>query len=149
MALTTQQLERAQALRTQIRQAGSVMAEKADDSVLLECPMMFDFWQPGKNYAAGAVLRHDDGLYRVQQAHTAQAHQPPNGTGLLAVYRPIALDTAGTLEQPIPFTYGMDVQSGKYYGYEGKVYLAKADMMPCVWKPGTAGMWQWEAITNA
>ena len=29
----------------------------------------------------------------------------------------------------------------------GEVDLCKADMKPCVWAPGTAGLWQWEAVT--
>ena len=32
------------------------------------------------------------------------------------------------------------------YSYNGVVYLCKADMKPCVWAPGTAGVWQWEAV---
>ena len=33
------------------------------------------------------------------------------------------------------------------YRYEDKTYLCKGDMIPCVWTPGTAGLWQWEAVS--
>ncbi len=75
-----------------------------------------------------------------------QAHQPTHGEGMLAVYRPIDTTHAGTLEDPIPWVYGMDCTSGLYYSYNAAVYLCKADMKPCVWAPGTAGLWQWEAV---
>ena len=40
----------------------------------------------------------------------------------------------------------MNTEEGKYYSYEGKVYLCKADMTPCVWAPGSPGVWQWEEV---
>ena len=58
---------------------------------------------------------------------------------MLAVYRPSDREHAGTLADPIPWVYGMDCLEGKYYSCEGKRYLAKLDMLPCVWTPGSAG----------
>jgi len=43
----------------------------------------------------------------------------------------------------------MDVKNGSYYSYEGKLWLAKADMPACVWVPGTEGLWQWEEASAA
>lgn len=40
----------------------------------------------------------------------------------------------------------MDVYTGKYYTFQGKLYRAKADMIPCIWEPGTPGLWQWELV---
>ena len=40
----------------------------------------------------------------------------------------------------------MNCEEGKYYSYEGKTYLCKQTMTPCVWAPGTAGLWQWEEV---
>lgn len=75
---------------------------------------------------------------------TPQAHQAPHDEGMLAIYRPIDQTHAGTLEDPIPFVYGMDTEEGKYYAYEGTTYLCRQTMTPCVWAPGTPGLWQWE-----
>ena len=66
---------------------------------------------------------------------------------MLAIYRPLMPEHEGTLDDTIPFVYGMDVYNGKYYSYNGSVYLAKADMLPCTWAPGTQGLWQWELVS--
>ena len=42
----------------------------------------------------------------------------------------------------------MDVETGKYYTYNGLLYQAQADMKPCVWPPDTPGLWQWRQVTN-
>ena len=113
---------------------------------------LFETWQPGAQYTAKQRLAHDSVVYEVQQAVTAQAHQPPGSAGMLAVYRPLSVDPGtgeeadGSRSNPYAFINGMDVATGKYYTFEGKLYLAKADMKPCVWNPGTAGLWQWELV---
>ena len=86
--------------------------------------------------------------YRVVQAVTPQAHQAPHDEGMLAVYRPIDREHAGTADDPIPWVYGMDCHAGKCYRYNGKVYQVAegGDMIPCTWPPDTPGMWQWEEV---
>ena len=120
------------------------------DAVALSIPDLLPAWAEllaaGKEVAAGVCLTHKGQTYRVVQAVTPIESQPPGGEGMLAVYRPIDREHAGTLSDPIPWVYGMDCYSGKYYSYEGNTYLCKADMIPCVWAPGTAGLWQWEAV---
>ena len=46
----------------------------------LENSTMFDLWTDriGTTATIGEYLRHEDGLYRVQQEHTIQEHQPPS-----------------------------------------------------------------------
>ena len=99
-------------------------------------PDMFRTWEEvleaGKALEENTVLRIGRQLYRVVQQVTPQAHQRPDGEGMLAVYRPIDQSHAGTLEDPVPFVYGMDTEKGKYYSYGGKIYLCNADMAPCV-----------------
>ena len=115
---------------------------------------VFEEWEADTFYAAGKRLVCDGVVYEVIQDVTSQAHQPPNSEGMLAIYRPLSVDAQtgeepdGTQENPFELLYGMDVESGKYYTYEGKLYLAKADMKPCVWTPGTEGVWQWEEVVN-
>ena len=104
--------------------------------------------QSGTELAKGRVISKDGQLYRVVQTVTPQAHQEPGGEGMLAVYRPIDRKHAGTLEDPIPWVYGMDCLAGMYYSYEGAVYRVAdgGDMVPCVWAPDTPGLWQWEIV---
>ena len=113
---------------------------------------LFPVWTPGAVYAAGNRIVHEGVAYEAKQPVTAQAHQPPGSAGMLSVYRPISADPQsgqepdGGRENPIPFINGMDVFNGRHYAFEGAVYLAKADMIPCVWNPDTPGLWQWELV---
>ena len=127
-------------------------ATDVPDETALEMPDLFRTWEEvladGKTVAENSIINDGGTLYRVVAPGGVlpQAHQPPHGEGMLAVYRPIDTAHAGTLEDPIPWVYGMDCTSGLYYSYNAAVYLCKADMKPCVWAPGTAGLWQWEAV---
>ena len=113
---------------------------------------LFPAWAPGESYVTGDRFVHEGVVYEVRQAVTAQAHQAPNSAGMLAIYRPISADPDtgaepdGSRENPYSFIYGMDVSTGKYYTFEGKLYLAKADMKPCVWPPNSPGLWQWSLV---
>ena len=114
---------------------------------------MFPSWEDvlanGVELQKGRIISKDQTLYRVQNKVTPQAHQPPGGEGMLAVYRPIDQSHAGTLEDPIPWVYGMDCHAGVYFSYQGHIYRVAVggDMVPCVWTPGTPGLWQWELIS--
>lgn len=131
--------------------AVQTMSLSAEETMTVAHAGFFPTWEADTLYTAGTRLYYEGTVYNVEQEVTSQAHQPPNAEGMLAIYRPIAADAttgeenAGTLEDPIPYTNGMNVYSGEYYSFNGTVYLAKADLIPCVWDPGTAGLWQWEA----
>ena len=122
----------------------------APEYALFAAAGLFPAWTPGTTYAPGARLVYEGIVYETRQPVTAQGHQPPGGEGMLAVYRPLSVDAEtghepdGGPENPYPWRGGMDVYTGKYYTYEGRLYLAKADMLPCIWAPGTPGLWQWE-----
>lgn len=104
--------------------------------------------QVGAELAQGRVIGKDGQLYRVVQPVTPQAHQKPGGEGMLAIYRPIDREHAGTPEDPIPWVSGMDCLAGLYYSYNGAVYRVAdgGNMIPCVWAPDTPGLWQWVKI---
>lgn len=116
-----------------------------DAGALIVAPVCPE-WAAGQNYKAGDIVNRNGTAYRVVQDVLSLENQPPDADGMLAVYRPISLTSSGTIDDPIPFENGMDVTSGTYYSYNGKVYLAKADMLPCVWPPDTPGLWQWEEV---
>ena len=127
----------------------------AEFSLLVKAEL-FPVWTAGETYPQGRRIQHEGIVYEVVAADgvTAEAHQPPNGEGLLAVYRPLSTDPetgetpTGTQDDPIPFTYGMDVVKDKYYSYNGKLYKANLTMPACVWPPDTAGLWQWTEVTE-
>ena len=119
------------------------------DDQALAMPDLFPTWEQvleeAKPLKKDSIINDGGTLYRVVQDNTTpQEHQPPHGEGMLAVYRPIDQSHAGTADDPVPWIYGMDCHEGTYYSYNGKTYLCKSDMLPCVWAPDTAGLWQWE-----
>lgn len=117
---------------------------------------LFPVWTAGETYPQGRRIQHEGIVYEVVAANgvTAEAHRPPSAEGLLAVYRPLSTDPetgttpTGTQDDPIPYIGGMDVEEGKYYSYNGKLYLANANLPACVWPPDTKGLWQWTEITE-
>lgn len=120
-----------------------------DDKTSLALAPVCPEWAAGTHYDALEIVNHEGHPYRVVQAVDSLEHQPPGAEGMLAIYRPLVPGHAGTLEDPIQWISGMDVDEGKYYSFSGETYLAKSDMKPCVWTPGTPGLWQWELVETA
>lgn len=149
----TAEMLQALALRTaketlaELQRVATVRSIPLDDdaTALVVAPVCPD-WLAGTHYEACDIVNHNGQAYKVIQAVDALENQPPDAEGLLAIYRPLVKEHEGTLEDPIPFISGMDVYSGKYYSYNDSTYLAKADMLPCTWTPGTEGLWQWELV---
>ena len=112
----------------------------------LSMPEFFPEWESGTDYIKGQIVIWNDQLYHIEQDVTSLDSQSPDMEGMLAIYRPIMPEHEGTLEDPIPWVYGMDCYSGKYYSYNSKIYKCTGDMLPCVWEPGSAGVYQWEEI---
>lgn len=110
---------------------------------------IFPIWEAGVTYSANERIQHNGVVYQVLQQVTAQSHQAPDASGMLAIYRPLSATTRengdGTLSNPMNFLLGMDCHAGQHYYFNGHVYKALQDMIPCVWEPGSAGtsaVWQ-------
>lgn len=129
-----------------------VQTTTIEDDLALQMPSMFKTWKEvlkdGVQLKAETVLNLDGQLYRVVQPVTPQAHQRPDGEGMTAIYRPIDTTHQGSIDDPIPFVYGMDVTAGLYYSYLGKIYLCNQIIPGCVYAPDTIGLWQWEEVTD-
>lgn len=134
--------------------AMAATATNIPDTVARSIPDLLSQWEEllaaGKPIKPGVCLTHNGQVYRMVQSTevTPQAHQPPGGEGMLAVYRPIDTEHAGTQADPIPWVSGMDCYAGKYYSYNGKIYRVAegGTMAPCNWPPDTSGLWQWEEV---
>lgn len=142
-------------LTGQMQAAVKLYVKKATDipdEQALEMPDLFYTWdevlEAGELLEANTILNLGGQLYRVVQPVTPQEHQRPDGEGMLAIYRPIDQTHEGTKEDPVPFVYGMDTEQGTYYSSGGKTYLCNLTMTPCVWAPGTPGLWQWTEVTE-
>ena len=143
------------AAKSRVNMVQTMSFTSAEFSLLAKAEL-FPVWTAGETYPQGRRIQHEGIVYEVVAANgvTAEAHQPPNGEGLLAVYRPLSTDPTtgetptGTQDDPIPYLDGMDVEEGKYYSYNGKLYKANLTMPACVWPPDTPGLWQWTEVTE-
>lgn len=122
--------QRAAKLRPVIEQASASLS----DGEATKSPELFPRWadhigetvKPGDRRSdmdESGVLH----VYRVNkgQGHTTQENWPPHSTP--AMWTIINVDHAGTQDDPIPASRGMEYEYGKYYldGEDGKVYLCE------------------------
>lgn len=83
---------------------------------------LFPAWEYPHDYAAGDRTADGGKLYKCQQAHTSQEGWKPSATPALWVV--VDVTHAGTQDDPIPASRGMEYEYGKYYldSEDGKTY---------------------------
>ena len=96
-----------------------------DDNTALRMTEFYPEWASGQSYTAGYKVQHNGKLWRCIQAHTSQAGWEPENTASL--WTEICESHAGTLEDPIPYSGNMALESGKYYMQDGKIYRCTRD----------------------
>lgn len=114
-------MARAAELRPMIEAA----ATSLPDSDAAKAVELFPAWAYPVSYAVGDRRADGGKLYKCRQAHTSQEGQNPAATPALWVV--IDVTHAGTQDDPIPASRGMEYEYGKYYldGEDGKVYLCE------------------------
>ena len=81
----------------------------------------------GQTVKQGFKLTYGGKLWRTEQPEmTIQEHYAP-GMGTESLYSEICETHAGTLEDPIPYSGNMALESGKYYSQDNKVYRCTRD----------------------
>ena len=111
--------------------AMAATATTLTDKVARSIPDLLATWPEllaaGKPIKPGLCLTHNGQVYRMVQPSevTPQAHQPPGGIGMEAVYALIDKEHAGTIADPIPAARNLEYTYGKYYRdpEDGKSYL--------------------------
>lgn len=115
----------------QLRKALQMFATSLDDEKAIEIPAVFDPWKTGKTYAVGDFLTYgvngvdDPQLYKVAQAHTAQANWKPDATP--ALYTPIGLDDSGYPVWAQPTGAHDAYNTGDIVNYNGTLYKSVID----------------------
>lgn len=110
----------------QLRRALQMFAASLDDEKALEVATVFDEWESGKVYEAGAFLLYgensvgDPQLYKVVQLHTSQAEWLPDTTPSL--YEPIGLDENGYPVWAQPSGVHDAYNTGDIVNYNGALY---------------------------
>ena len=81
----------------------------------------------GQTVRQGFKFTHGGKLWKTEQPEmTIQEHYAP-GIGTESLYSEVCETHAGTLEDPIPYSGNMALESGKYYMQDGKVYRCTRD----------------------
>ena len=96
-----------------------------DDNTALRMLEFYPEWASDTDYTAGYKVQRGGKLWRCLQAHTSQAGWEPENAASL--WTEICESHAGTLEDPIPYSGNMALESGKYYSQDGKVYRCTRD----------------------
>lgn len=106
------------------------MIEKAsvslDDSDALEAVELFPMWAVGIDYTEGKRVRDGVELFKCKQPHTSQADWRPSITPALwqKVEKPGQGDTP---DNPIPWSWGLEIYKGKYYSQNDVIYVGIRD----------------------
>lgn len=97
----------------------------AADQTAARAMELYPSWAVGLTVAVGDRLQHGGKLYKVIQAHTTQADWTPDVA--VSLFEVIDVEHSGTAEDPIPWAVNMECFSGKYYTWEGVLYLCIRD----------------------
>ena len=96
-----------------------------DDNTALRMTEFYPEWAADTEYTAEYKVQRNGKLWRCRQAHTSQTGWEPENAASL--WTEICESHAGTLNDPIPYSGNMALESGKYYMQDGKVYRCTRD----------------------
>ena len=80
----------------------------------------------GQTLPVGKIVSHDNNLWRVRQAHTAQENWQPS-LDSASIWEIIQVEHDGSLDDPIPYAPPMEIFADKYYTEDGKTYRCTRD----------------------
>ena len=96
-----------------------------DDNTALRMVEFYPEWAENTEYTVEYKAQRNGKLWRCRQAHTSQVGWEPENAASL--WTEICESHAGTLEDPIPYSGNMALESGKYYMQDNKVYRCTRD----------------------
>ena len=96
-----------------------------DDNTALRMVEFYPEWAENTEYTVEYKAQRNGKLWRCIQAHTSQTGWEPENAASL--WTEICESHAGTLEDPIPYSGNMALESGKYYMQDNKVYRCTRD----------------------
>ena len=89
----------------------------------------------GQTVSKGYKFTHNGKLWRViQPSLTIQAHYAP-GEGMESLYEQVNETHDGTMDDPIPYSGNLALESGKYYYQDSEIYLCFRDSVNPVYQP--------------
>jgi len=122
-----------------------VLKEKLDsiaadlpDEIAVEHVDLYPVWMEGMALKANDRIQHEGGLYRVQQAHTAE-HPPSVNTAALYT----RINAPGAVQA---WVTGQSYSKDAQVAHGGKTWISMVDNN--VWEPGAAGVFDsiWKEV---
>lgn len=104
-----------------------------DDNTALRMREFYPEWAADVDYATGYKAQHGGRLWRCVQAHASQTGWEPENAP--ALWTEICEIHEGTLNDPIPYSGNMALESGKYYLQDYVIYRCTRDTINPVYQP--------------
>ena len=104
-----------------------------DDNTALRMLEFYPEWASDTDYAVGFKVQRSGKLWRCVQALASQTGWEPENTP--ALWTEICETHAGTLDDPIPYSGNMALESGKYYIQDYVIYLCNRGTINPVYNP--------------
>ena len=114
-------------LRTLIGSNSEKIVSTFTDENAVKVIDLYPVWMVGIAVAKDSRYQYNGKLYKCVQAHTTQADWTPNVTP--ALWTVIDVAHAGTIDDPIPASAGMEYTKGLYYIEDGVIYLMNREGM--------------------
>ena len=121
-------LEQAKIIRQAMDQAGALLTEPQAATVAF----LYKNWSPYledgvtyTEYKIGNRCRFEEKVYECRQTHQSQPLYSPNLTP--ALWKVLELEHTGTIDDPIPYSIGMEIFLDKYYIEDNILYLCIRD----------------------
>ena len=105
--------------------ASQINSLTVEDSTALRMKEFYPQWAAGQDYTAGFKVRRGGKLWRCIQVHTSQAGWEPENAASL--WTEICETHDGTIDDPIPYSGNMALESGKYYLQDYVIYRCTRD----------------------
>lgn len=121
------------------RQIMNKAASELSDSDAVNAPMLFERWEPDKQYEVGMRLCYGDKLYKVLIAHTSQDSWTPDAAPSL--FAEVLIPDPSVIPEWVQPSSTNPYMIGDKVRHNDKVWVSTVDNN--VWEPGVYG---WEEV---
>ena len=110
-------------------------ADTLTDEEAAHAPMIFERWEPDKDYVVGKRLCHQDKLYKVLIAHTSQTTWTPDVSPSL--FAEVLIPDQTVIPEWVQPSSTNPYMNGDKVRHNDKVWVSDVDNN--VWEPGVYG----------
>ena len=129
------------ALAEHYRQLINKAAKSLEDSEGAAAPMLFEKWEPDKEYVVGDRLQYGGKLYKVLIAHTSQIMWTPDVSPSL--FAEVLIPDPSVIPEWVQPGSTNPYMTGDKVRHNDKIWISTVDNN--VWEPGVYG---WDEVTE-